>query len=163
MEDRRLTDADSSPPSDEVEAALALARDQLDMELAFLGEVVDGREVVRAMEGDASSFGFARGASVDLSATVCGEVLSGRVEGLLPHAGTDERTCSLSMVVQARIGAYVGVPLTAADARQYMLCCLAHESRPTLGAADLRFLRGLGETVLAALERERGAPTGDVD
>ncbi len=40
------------------------------------------------------------------------------------------------------------------DARLYMLCCLAHESRPALGEADLRFMRGVAETVLAALGRE---------
>jgi GAF domain-containing protein len=52
----------------------------------------------------------------------------------------------------ARIGAYIGVPLSGNDARLYVLCCLAHESRPALGEADLRFLRGVGETVLASLE-----------
>lgn len=138
-----------------MEAALALAREQLDMDVAFLGEIADGRETVRALVGDSGSFGLREGTSVELSATVCSQVLSGRIDGLVPNAAADTRVCSLRTVSDARIGAYVGVPLTAGDAHLYMLCCLAHESRLTLDQGDLRFMRGLGETVLAALDRER--------
>jgi GAF domain-containing protein len=150
-----LTDEDraAGAPRDGVAAALALAREQLDMELAVLGAVVDGREVVRAVDGDGESFGLAPGASLPLASTYCQQVLDGRLSGVVADAAADERVRDLELTELARIGAYIGVPLTGEDARLYMLCCLAHESRPALGEADLRFLRGVGETVLAALER----------
>jgi hypothetical protein len=33
-----------------------------------------------------------------------------------------------------------------------VLCCLAREARPALGEEDVRFLTGLGESVVAELE-----------
>ena len=55
------------------------------------------------------------------------------------------------------MGAYVGVPMTGAAARRYVLCCLAREARPDLGESDLRFLRGLVESVRPAVDRAAGA------
>lgn len=136
-----------------VAEALALARRQLDMDLAFLGEVVEGREVVVQADGDGASFGLAEGASVELTETYCRHVLEGRSSGAVPDACADPSVGSLPITRSARIGSYVGVPIPASDARLYMLCCIAHASRPALGEEDLRFMRGLGETVLAALER----------
>ena len=48
--------------------------------------------------------------------------------------------------------AYIGVPFTTADARAYVLCCLAREARPDLGEADVRFLQGLAESLRPLLE-----------
>ena len=142
------------PHGDELTAALALARDQLEMDVAFLGELADGREVIRAAAGDADSFGLVEGTSVEMSATYCQHVLEGRLDGAVPDAAREPLTAGLEITRRAGIGSYVGVPLRTRDARLYMLCCLAHESRPALGHADLRFMRGVGETVLAALGRE---------
>ncbi len=141
---------------DGIVAALALARRQLDMDVALLGEVADGREVVRCADGDTASFGVVEGAGLDLSESYCQHVLEGRISGAVPDASANEAVADMRVTRSAGIGAYVGVPISASDARLYMLCCLAHESRPGLGDADLRFMRGLGETVLAALERRHG-------
>ena len=142
------------PHAEELTAALTLAREQLEMDVAFLGEVEGGREVVRTSSGDADSFGLAQGTSVDLSATYCQHVLEGRLDGAVPDATREPLTAGLEITARASIGAYIGVPLRARNARLYMLCCLAHESRPALGEADLRFMRGVGETVLAAVARK---------
>jgi GAF domain-containing protein len=139
-------------PEEVVSAALALAREQLDMDVAFLGEVVADREVVRSVSGGVDSFGFVPGASIELASTYCQQVLDGRLDGVVADSATEPLVCDLEITRRARIGAYIGVPLHTGDARLYMLCCLARESRPALGEADLRFLRGVGETVLASLE-----------
>jgi hypothetical protein len=44
-----------------VERALAIVRKHLDMDVAYLAEFTGGQEVYRALEGDAESFGLARG------------------------------------------------------------------------------------------------------
>ena len=43
------------------------------------------------------------------------------------------------------------MPLTTSDARLFIVCCLAHEQRPSLTERDVRFLRGVGETIMAEL------------
>ena len=52
------------------------------------------------------------------------------------------------------VRAYIGVPFKTADARAYVLCCLAHEARPDLGEADVRFLQGVAESLRPLLGRE---------
>jgi hypothetical protein len=43
------------------------------------------------------------------------------------------------------------VPFTGEDAKAYVLCCLANEARPDLGASDVRFLQGLAESLRSLL------------
>lgn len=136
---------------DGILGALALARRQLDMDLAFLGELAGRREILRWLSGDAGSFGFGEGMALPI------------VESFCRHAGedgafvaadarADPLTRDLRITARAGIGAYVGVEIERVEGRRHVLCCVAHAARPGLGAADVRFLRGVGETVLATLE-----------
>jgi GAF domain-containing protein len=144
----------SAPPSSEVVAStLELVRAEMSMDVAMLGEIQDGREVVRFMAGEAESFGLAVGASVPVEETFCQRLLEGRLSNVVRDAMSDERVRDLE-VARAGIGAYIGVPLTTLDARLYILCCLAHERRPALGEQDVLFLRVLGETIIRALDSE---------
>ena len=56
-------------------------------------------------------------------------------------------------------GLLASVPTSAFPSRRstrlYVLCCLAHEQRPQLGERDVRFLRSLGEAIVAELETRR--------
>ncbi|HVS29054.1 MAG TPA: GAF domain-containing protein [Solirubrobacteraceae bacterium] len=131
---------------------LELAQGELNMDVALLGEVVDGREVVRFTAGDAASFGVRTGASTPVEETYCHRILEGRLPNAVADARTDVTVRDLRVTKLAGVGSYIGVPLTARDARLYILCCLAHEARPELGEADVRFLRGLAETVIDQLD-----------
>jgi GAF domain-containing protein len=121
------------------------------MDVAMLGEVCDGREVVRYLAGEGGTFGLSPGASMPIEETYCHRLLTGRLSNVVADAQADEQVRDLEITRAASIGAYVGVPLTGFDARLYVLCCLAHEQRPQLGEPDVRFLRDLGEAILAAL------------
>jgi GAF domain-containing protein len=138
--------------SDPITAALELAHTETEMDVAVLGEVRDGREFVRFAAGDLGSFGLAPGASMPIEDTYCHRLLTGRLSNCVPDARADDQLRDLEITRAGRIGAYLGVPLTALDARIYVLCCLAHEQQPQLGQRDVLFLRGLGETVLAYLQ-----------
>jgi GAF domain-containing protein len=140
-----------------VVSTLELARAEMSMDVAVLGEINDGREVVRALAGEAESFGLAIGASVPVEETFCQRLLEGRLGNVVRDAIGDERVRDLDIARAVRIGAYIGVPLTTLDARLYILCCLAHEQRPALGEQDVLFLRGLGETIIRELD---SAPLG---
>jgi len=129
-----------------------LAQAETEMDVAVLGQVRDGREVVRFVAGD-GSFGLAPGASMPIEDTYCHRLLTGRLSYLVPDAQADAQLRDLQITRAARIGAYIGVPLTTLDARLYVLCCLAHEQRPQLGERDVRFLRGLADAIAAELEK----------
>lgn len=137
---------------DRLAATLELARSEMAMDVAVLGEIRGGREVVRALAGDARSFGLKIGASIAIEESYCDRLLHGRLSNPVRDARADEMVCELELTRTAGIGAYIGVPLTALDAGLYILCCLAHEKRPSLGERDVMFLRGLSETITAALD-----------
>ena len=127
------------------------------MDVAVLGEIRDGREVVRLTAGDGGSFGLAVGASLPVEETYCQRLLEGRLGNVVRDASSEELVRDLELTRAARIGAYLGVPLTTLDARLYILCCLAHEQRPELSERDVVFLRGLAETIIRELDE---APLG---
>jgi hypothetical protein len=140
-----------SSTGDPITGALKLAHTETQMDVAVLGEVCDGREVVRYLAGDGGSFGLTPGASMPIEDTYCHRLLTGRLSNVVPDAQANEQVRDLEITRVARVGAYIGVPLTGLDARLYVLCCLAHEQRPQLGERDVLFLRDLGEAVLTAL------------
>ena len=135
-----------------VASTLELARAETSMDVAVLGEIQGGREVVRLLAGDAESFGLAVGGSLPVEETYCKRLLEGRLGNVVPNARSDELVRDLELTHAARIGAYIGVPLTTLDARLYVLCCLAHEHRPALDERDVVFLRGLAETIIRELD-----------
>jgi GAF domain-containing protein len=141
--------------ADAIGAALERAHAETGMDVAVLGEVRDGREVVRFAAGDLGSFGLSPGASMPIEDTYCHRLLTGRLSNYVQDARADEQVRDLEITRAARLGAYLGVPLTALDARLYVLCCLAHEQRPQLGQRDVLLLRSLGEAILAQLQDRR--------
>lgn len=132
--------------------SLALARTELDMDVALLTEIVDGRETALHVDGGWSSLASLKGGSLPLEDTFCGRLLDGRISSVVADARRDERVRDVKARIDFDVGAYIGVPLEPADARLYVLCCLAREARPELSEVDVRFLRGLGETLIGALD-----------
>ena len=141
-----------SSEGERIAGTLRLAVTETQMDVAVLGEVCEGHEVVRYLAGDGGSFGLSPGASMPIEDTYCQRLLTGRLSNVVPDAHANEQVRDLAITRAARVGAYIGVPLTGLDARLYVLCCLAHERRPHLGERDVLFLRGLGDAVLANLE-----------
>src|SRR3954454_9150989 len=126
-----------------VQAELAMLCRELDMDSALVSEIAAGREVVRwaAGEGDYSSV-----------STICRRLLDGRIGPLVPDVAAEPSLRMLKGVRDGTIAASVAVPFSTADARLYVLCCLAQEARPDLGESDVRFVRGLAESIRSLLE-----------
>lgn len=129
-----------------------LAREQLEMDVALLTQIEDGKEIVRESVGEWPVLGSLDGRSVSVEDTFCNRLLEGRISNYVADAAHDERVSDLGMAKSFGVGAWIGVPLELSDARLYMLCCLARDARPTLRDADVRFLTGLSETVISELE-----------
>ncbi|MBE2318089.1 hypothetical protein DVA67_019060 [Solirubrobacter sp. CPCC 204708] len=133
-----------SAADDQIRAKLAMAMRELRADTALLTEVRDGHEHIRWQAGS----GPYVGRSVPLQDTVCERLLSGQIDHVVADTADEP---ALAGVQVGEIRAYIGVPFTTADARAYVLCCLAHEVRPDLGEADVRFLQGIVESVRQAL------------
>ena len=144
-------------PRSAVERVLAVARRELKMDVALLSEVREGREVVLWAVGNDRMPGFVAGASAPLHDTICQRLLDGAIDSVVHDAAGDPRVRDLPVVRGTRLGAYIGVPLTGAAARRYVLCCLASEARPDLSERDVHFLRGLVESIRPAVDRAAGA------
>lgn len=126
------------------------------MDIAFLTEVVDDRLVLRAVEGDGSSFGFEEGASMPFEGTYCKRVMEGGISNLVTDAKEDPRVRDLDVTWQADIGSYAGFPLVLSDGRPYgTLCCLSHASDPWLAERDLELMGKLARELVRRLEGEQ--------
>jgi EAL domain-containing protein (putative c-di-GMP-specific phosphodiesterase class I) len=142
-----------------IERVLATAREQLSLDVSFLSEWVDGKQVFRGLDGDAESFGLHQDEGLPLADSYCIRVFSGELPAVIPDASQNLVAAGLAVTAAAGIGAYVGVPVTFTDGRMYgMLCCLSHAPDPSLRARDTKFLHVLARLLAEQLEeRDRGA------
>jgi GAF domain-containing protein len=142
----------SADPERRLDALLRMTRDLLDTEVALLTHIADGRETACLAAGEWPEIGQLQGASLPLEDTFCRLMLEGVIPNVIPDTQADERVASLAMTRRFGVGAYMGLPLRPSDAELYVLCCLAREARPSLGARELRMLSGLAESVQAELQ-----------
>ena len=150
-----LADLASGRAAGSVERTMALAREALGMDVAFVSKFADDRMEFRALEGDAGSFGLREGGGVPLEGTFCKRVVEGTLPNVVPDAGSDGRVSGLEVTREAGIGSYVGVPLLFSDGRVYgPLCCLSHSPEPRLQERDARCGEVLARLVADQIERE---------
>ncbi len=125
------------------------------MEVAFISEFADGKQIYRFLEGDARSFGLRQGEGKPLEVTFCQRVVAGHIPNVIPDAANDERVKDFPSRREAGVGSYVGIPLRFSDGRVYgTLCCLSHSAEPSLRQRDALFMNVLARLVAEQLERE---------
>jgi EAL domain-containing protein (putative c-di-GMP-specific phosphodiesterase class I) len=138
----------------EVQRVLELARRHLDMDVAYLAEFTDGKQVYRALAGDAASFGWELGDGPALGDTYCRLMTQDLIANAIPDAAADPVVGGLATTKEAGIGSYVGVPIRLADGSLYgSLCTLSHSAAP-VDDKDARFLRVLAELVAADVQAD---------
>jgi GAF domain-containing protein len=121
-------------------------------DLALLTEIVGDEEVVRAAVAPAGGAAPEPGTSAPLDDTICRRVLEGAAGPVIADVANDETVRDAAVVHALGIGAYVGVPVTTADGRLFVLCWIAHSSRSDLGARELRVCEGVAASVAATLD-----------
>jgi EAL domain-containing protein (putative c-di-GMP-specific phosphodiesterase class I) len=135
-------------PAETIERILTLARRQLGMDVAFVSAIEGGLEKIRAIEGDAESFGLDGPISIPLEESYCNLMVKGQLENVVPDAKAHPKVSELSVTTSADIGAYVGVPVHLWDGRLYgTLCCLSHSAEPSLDDRDGRFMQVLAAVI----------------
>jgi diguanylate cyclase (GGDEF)-like protein len=138
--------------ADSIGRILAVAREQLGMDAALLGEFAGDRQVFRWVDADHRS-GLVPDASIVLADSYCQRVLDNRVPNVIRDARNDERVRDLAVTRDFDIGAYVGVPVKLRNGDVYgVLSCISRAPRPGLSDRDVRLLHELGHIVSAELE-----------
>jgi GAF domain-containing protein len=142
-----------------VQRALELTREQLRVDAVLVTEIAGGRETVRQAAQDGAFPAFIAGVSVPFEDTICRRLLEGRIGNLVRDVSADPDLRDLPIVRDNAVGSYLGVPLRAADARLYILCCLARETRPDLGDEAVDLVRSLCDRLRATLGATPIAPS----
>jgi GAF domain-containing protein len=145
----------SADPEQRLGALVRMTRDLLDVDLALLTLIADGRETVRISAGDWPGVALRRGDSLPLEETFCRLMLEGRIGNVVCDTRTEEAVAEVGLVGALGVRAYLGVPIRPSDAELYVLCCLAREARPSFGVREIRLLSGLAESVTAELQAKR--------
>jgi signal transduction histidine kinase len=149
----KLSEIVSERPPEVIERALAAAKEELGLEVAFVSEFAEQRMIFRELVGDAESFGWRQDESIPLDDTFCRLLMEGRLPNVIPDAKNDKRVNCLDVTGEAGIGSYVGVPIRFSDGRLYgTLCALGHSPHPSLDDQDARFMRVLARLVAEQLE-----------
>ena len=151
----RTEDASSHVAADSnwrLDQLLRMTRNLLDTDVAILTQIRDGREIAQRVDGQWPGQASFQDASIPLEHTFCQRMLDGRIGNYIRDAVTDDRVNDLSMARELGVRAWLGVPIALSDMRLYVLCCLAAESRPSIGEREVRLLAGLAESVRAELQ-----------
>ena len=132
-----------------------MTRELVDTDIAVLTQIRDGREVAQRVDGHWPGAASLLGASLPLEDTFCQRMLDGRIGNYVRDVRSDPRVSDLAMASRLGVGAWLGVPIAIPDTQLYILCCLARESRPSIGEREVRLLAGLAESVRAELQHQR--------
>ena len=139
--DRQITDV------------LLLLRKQLQMDVVFVSEFVDGQRVFRFVDGG-EQYGLNAGDAAPLEESYCEQVVKGRMPELVPDA----------RVLVARgelfdpgipVGAHLSTPVVLPDGRVYgTVCCFSAEAQPDLQQSALACLRQCARLVARTVDVE---------
>lgn len=148
--------AEASAVAETIDNSLRSARELLGMEIAWVAEFREGKQIFRALDGDQESFGFSEGLEVPLDGSYCQRVVLGRIPNLVPDASAEPELRDLEATSSARIGSYIGVPIQLVDGTVYgTLCAASHRPNGDLSEQDVDFLRGISRRVAAEIEELR--------
>jgi GAF domain-containing protein len=138
---------------DAIERVLGFARQHLGMDLAWISHIVDGRQVIEALDGAADSFGVAVGSSTRYQL----DGIAAGLPGVVADLYRDTRLMDVAIAGELAVRAYLNAPLRRPDGSLYgMLSCFSHDPDPVLHERDWQFLQLVAEFLAPYIvERER--------
>lgn len=157
-------DADGEGDRAYVERAIAsllrVVREQLGLEVVFVGEFVGGQRVFRHITSRSQEAIINVGDSHPIDETICQRIVDGRMPGLVADVRAVRERNGLLAYYDA-IGAHVGVPVRFVDGSLYgMLCGFSFESRPDLTERDMRRLQMAADAAARLLAQADGLDVG---
>lgn len=150
---RRNTDVENIESDPEIARVLHLARQHLEMDVAFVSQFTRGKQIFQAADGDAESFGIELDDGPLIEGTYCRMLVRGTIPPVIGQTAANPHVAHLDATRDSRIGAYVGVPLTFSDGEVYgTFCCLSHEPDAGLNQRDGRFMAMLADILAIRVE-----------
>ncbi|WP_146190557.1 sensor domain-containing phosphodiesterase [Palleronia abyssalis] len=118
---------------------LSAVRSQLNMEIAYLGELVGEDIVFRSIDAPGLEHLASVGDRHLASAVYCKHILSGSLPRLIPNTSREPLCMELEITHLIPIGSHVGIPIYGSDGNVYgMFCCLSREPIEGIGPVDLK-------------------------
>lgn len=135
--------------------ALHAIRTHLDMDVAFISEMVDGRRVFRHVDARPGNDLVQVGNSDPLEDSYCQRVIDGRLPELMTDACLNAEALSLPVTRALPVGAHLSVPIRLGDGQVYgTFCCFSHAPDSSLTSRDLAMMRVLAEMVAEQIHEE---------
>jgi EAL domain-containing protein (putative c-di-GMP-specific phosphodiesterase class I) len=136
--------------------AAELTHANLRLDVAYVLELTEDGPLYRAAAGDTGAFHVALDCDSPAHASLCRELLAGRLPNVVADAAADPRLEKLRSAHHAPVGAFVGVPLRYSDGGPFgVLFGLTHGARHDLEERDTRLLSMLGEAIVDDLDEHR--------
>lgn len=108
-------------------------RNHLDMDVAFISEIKDGRRYFRHVDGKGAKLPISVGASDPVEESYCARVIDGRLPELIPDACVNAEALTLAATRALPVGAHLSVPIRLADGSVYgTFCCFSFAPNATL-------------------------------
>ncbi|MDB4213673.1 EAL domain-containing protein [Octadecabacter sp.] len=127
---------------DIVANSLSFVRTHLDMEVAYLSELVDDTLVFRAVNAPGLEDMISVGQSMPLNAVYCQHIIEGRLPELMPDTDDVPFAQTIEITTALPVRSHVSVPIHRANGEVYgMFCCLSRKPRPSLNSRDLEVMR----------------------
>lgn len=119
---------------------LRVVREQLKLEVVFIGEFVDGSRVFRHISSRTEDAVIKPGEFHPLDETICQRIVDGRMPSLMRDITSVREAHGLPLYYEA-LGGHIGVPVRFSDGTLYgMLCGFSFEACPHLDERDVRRL-----------------------
>lgn len=119
---------------------LRVVREQLQLEVVFVGEFVQDNRVFRQISARGSDAIIKPGQFHPLDETICQRIVDGRMPALVHDVASVRTRYALPDYYEA-LGGHIGVPVRFSDGTLYgMLCGFSFEACPQLGPRDVKRL-----------------------
>jgi len=135
---------------------LRVVREQLKLEVVFVGEFVDGTRVFRHIASRSEEAIIKKGEFHPLDETICQRIVDGRMPCLSSDVASVRSDYGLPLYYDA-LGGHIGVPVRFSDGTLYgMLCGFSFEACPHLDQRDVRRLEMAANATARLIAQSEG-------
>lgn len=140
-----------------VSEVLRLVKDQLRMDVVFVSEFADGRNVFKRVETRPGAEVVKEGASRTVEESFCQRVVDGRMPRLVHDVAALPDKAELPPTAFP-VGAHMSTPIVLADGRVYgTFCCFSFAPNETLTVRDLKKLEMCAQLTARKIDAQRAA------
>ncbi len=138
----------------DIRAMLRLVRQNLGLDVAFIGEFVGDQRVFRHVDADAPNT-LVEGTGDHLDTTYCGRVADGRLPELIPDTAAFPEAQRLAVTRTLPVGSHLSVPIRLSNGMVYgTFCCFGHAPDHSLNERDLAVMRTFAGLVAQRIDRD---------